>query len=58
MKLVPDLSKAKPKGILIIDDVLETGSTAKELCRAVNDAWPGVPRYYVALTYLMDRTIS
>jgi predicted amidophosphoribosyltransferase len=54
MKLVPDLSKAKPKGILIIDDVLETGSTAKELCRAVNDAWPGVPRYYVALTYLMD----
>lgn len=56
MKIEQDLTKSKPKGILIIDDVLETGSTAKELCRALNVAWPGIPRYYVALTYLMDRT--
>jgi predicted amidophosphoribosyltransferase len=55
MKVEPDTLKSKPKGILIIDDVLETGSTAKELCRALEVAWPGVPRYYVALTYLMDR---
>ena len=56
MKIEQYLTKSKPKGILIIDDVLETGSTAKELCRALNVAWPGIPRYYVALTYLMDRT--
>ncbi len=56
MKVEPDTLKLQPKGILIIDDVLETGSTAKELCRALEAAWPGVPRYYVALTYLMDRT--
>ena len=58
MKVEPDTLKLKPKGILIIDDVLETGSTAKELCRALDAAWPGVPRSYVALTYLMDRTIN
>ena len=56
MKVEPDTFKLKPKGILIIDDVLETGSTAKELCRALEATWPRVPRYYVALTYLMDRT--
>lgn len=56
MKVEPDTFKLLPKGILIIDDVLDTGSTAKELCRALEAAWPGVPRYYVALTYLMDRT--
>jgi predicted amidophosphoribosyltransferase len=58
MKVEPDTFKLKPKGILIIDDVLETGSTAKELCRALEVAWPKVPRYYVALTYLMDRTMD
>lgn len=56
IKIEPNTSKPKPKGILIIDDVLETGSTVKELCRALEEVWPQVqvPRYYVALTYLID----
>jgi hypothetical protein len=54
MKLTPSEDLPRPKGILIIDDVLGTGNTAKETCRALDAAWPGVPKFFVALTYLMD----
>jgi predicted amidophosphoribosyltransferase len=58
MRVEIDKSKRSPRGILIIDDVLDTGATAKELCRALEVAFPKIPRYYVSITYLLDRTIA
>jgi predicted amidophosphoribosyltransferase len=54
MQVIPNQALPKPKGILIIDDVLGTGNTAKETCRALQECWPNAPRYYVSLTYLLD----
>jgi len=42
------------KGILILDDILDTGATAHEMCNMLEKRFPGVPRYYLALTYLGD----
>jgi hypothetical protein len=39
-------------GFLIIDDVFETGSTVSELCKTLEQEYPRVPRYIIALTHL------
>ncbi len=39
-------------GVLIIDDVFESGSTVNEICRALEATYPGIPRYVIALTDL------
>ena len=54
MQVIPNQALPNPNGILIIDDVLGTGNTAKETCRALQECWPDTPRYYVSLTYLLD----
>lgn len=45
-----DKAEIHPRGILILDDVYEFGTTAREVARALEQAFPGVPRYYIALT--------
>jgi hypothetical protein len=39
-----------PRGFLLIDDVYETGSTLREICRTLNRTFPSVPRYVLAIT--------
>lgn len=40
-------------GILIIDDVFETGSTVGSLCDTLESEFPGIPRFVIALTHLV-----
>lgn len=39
-----------PKGILLLDDVYETGSTMRETCKTLDQVFPNVPRYVLAIT--------
>jgi len=43
------------KGILIVDDVLDTGATSREICKVLEEALPGIPKYYLAVTYILDQ---
>lgn len=40
------------EGFLIIDDVYESGSTLREICRTLNRVVPEIPRYVLTLTHL------
>jgi hypothetical protein len=40
------------EGFLIIDDVYESGSTLREICRTLNREVPEIPRYVLTLTHL------
>jgi hypothetical protein len=48
----------RPKGILVFDDILGTGSTAKEVSRAIKAALPQMPLYYLSLTYIKGQAIK
>jgi predicted amidophosphoribosyltransferase len=37
-------------GFLVIDDVFETGSTLREICRTLEGSFPGIPRYVLTVT--------
>ena len=45
-----DLSKVS--GVLIIDDVYESGSTLREFCRTLKRSNPEIPRFVITLTHL------
>ncbi len=47
-----------PQGILVLDDILGTGTTAREASRAVRENLPEVPQYYLALTYIKGQAIK
>jgi predicted amidophosphoribosyltransferase len=45
-----DLSGAT--GLLIIDDIYESGSTLREFCRTLKRSVPDIPRFVISLTHL------
>ena len=47
-----DVMPRPSRGILIIDDVFETGSTLKSLCQTLEETYPLIPRYVVTFTHL------
>ncbi len=47
-----------PQGILVLDDILGTGTTAREVSRAIRENLPDVPQYYLALTYIKGQAIK
>ncbi|NBU30785.1 MAG: hypothetical protein EBS41_04675 [Actinobacteria bacterium] len=47
-----DLRQLQVKKALIIDDVLDSGSTMTEACRALKQAFPDAALYAIAMTYL------
>ena len=51
-KVLPDYDFESVSGFLIIDDIFETGSTLRELCRTLNHVVPNIPRYVLTLTHL------
>ena len=52
-------SSLKPKrGILILDDVFQTGSSVKELCKTLDAVWPGIPRFVITVTHLKDTEMA
>lgn len=40
-------------GVLILDDVFETGSTVSAICQALELAYPSIPRYVIAVTHVL-----
>lgn len=40
------------RGILILDDIVDSGATLRFIARAINASYPNVPRYVLSLTAL------
>jgi len=45
-----DLSEVS--GLLIIDDIYESGSTLREFCRTLQRSAPEIPKFVITLTHL------
>lgn len=47
-----ELMPKQMSGILIIDDVFQSGSTVREVARTLKREFPDVPRYVITITHL------
>ena len=46
-----DLKNAK--GLLLIDDIYETGATLRTTVEILNEVVPTIPKYFLAISYII-----
>jgi predicted amidophosphoribosyltransferase len=51
-KTLPAKMMNPKHGLLVIDDVYDSGSTLEEVCRALQAEYPEIPKYVITLTHL------
>lgn len=50
----PETLSPAPVGILVLDDILQSGATTSSLARTLRAVFPDARRYLVAMTYLKE----
>ncbi len=52
-------SRLKPsRGILLLDDIFQTGSSVRELCKTLKITWPETPIFVITLTHLKETEMA
>ncbi len=48
----------KARGVLVLDDVYETGATASQVLELVNSVAPDIPKYFLSISFVLRDVIA